>query len=264
MYQFRDKKQINQRKNLIRTIILVGIFLVLSLLGFLAWTGKIFNFIGRPIWKAENTIVEKVTDTGYLVRNKSSVFKENNILKEENATLRSSILDYQLLKSENDQLKEVLGRLPTKHDFILATIITKPNRSPYDTIFIDVGSDLGITEGMEVIALGNVPVGEISKVYSNDSLVMLYSNPGQVTEGVLSGSNASVELTGRGGGNFEMTIPLDLPSESGMMVTLPKLENEVVAIIDAVISTPTDPVKKVLLHSPANVQNLKWVQIKRN
>jgi len=31
-----------------------------------------------------------------------------------------------------------------------------------------------------------------------------------------------------------------------------------------VISSPNDPVKKILLNSPINVQSLKWVFIKRN
>ncbi len=93
---------------------------------------------------------------------------------------------------------------------------------------------------------------------------MLYSNPGQITEAVIDGSNASVEIVGRGGGNFEMTIPLDLSAESGKLIILPNTTSEVVAIVDRLISNPTDPIKKVLLRSPVNIQNLKWVQIKRD
>jgi hypothetical protein len=37
-----------------------------------------------------------------------------------------------------------------------------------------------------------------------------------------------------------------------------------IALIDETISTPTDPFKKVLLSSPVNVQNLKWVEVKKD
>jgi cell shape-determining protein MreC len=262
--QFRDKKQISRRKNIIKNAIIFALVIIIFVGGILAWSGKLFHYVGRPIWKAQNLVTNAVEDQSYLVRTKSSVFKENEALKKANADLQNSMIDYQIVKTENDQLKELLGRLPAGHTFTLSAILAKPNRSPYDTIIIDVGDDVGITEGQQVFASGDVPIGEISKVYDHDSLVMLYSNPGQVTEGMIEGSNASVELIGRGGGNFEMNVPLDLPSLPGTMVILPNTETQIIAIVDAVISVPTDPIKKVILHSPINVQSLKWVEVKRD
>lgn len=263
IHQFRDKKQIAKRKSLIRTLIFCGVFLVFSVVGALAWTGKIFTSVGRPLWKASTAITTHIENVGYVVRTKASVFKENDSLKKENADLKVSMIDYQLVKNENVELKELFGRGASKDTFILASILTRPNRSPYDTIIIDAGLDVGISEGARVYANTEVPIGEVSKVYADASLVMLYSNPGQITEAVLDGSNASVELIGRGGGNFEMTIPVDLPYENGTSVVLPGIHPLIVAITDGIISTPTDPVKKILLHSPVNIQNLKWVQIKK-
>lgn len=264
IHQLRDKKRISKRRNIIRNLSIIGVLLVLAIAGFFSWSGKLFNLIGQPIWKAENALTYTAENSKYIVRTKASVFAENEKLKQENTDLKNSMIDYQILKSENDQIKELLGRAPQKYNFTLATILTKPNRSPYDTIIIDVGSNGGITEGMQVFANGNMPIGEISKVYDKASLVMLYSNPGQITEAVMDGSNTSVELTGRGGGNFEMTIPVDLPAENGKLIVLPNATSEVLAIVDSLISSPTDPVKKVLLRSPINIQSLKWVQVKTN
>lgn len=264
MHQLRDKKYIAKRKNITRNFIIVGILLFVAITGILTWSGKIFSSIGQSIWKTQNIIIDTASDTSYLVRTKASVFNENEILKEENTNIKNQMIDYQILKSENEQLKELLGRIPLQYDFTLATILAKPNSSPYDTIIIDVGSNMNMTEGLKVYADGNMPIGEISKVYEKNSLVMLYSNPGQITDAVIDGSNASVELIGRGGGNFEMTIPLDLPSENGRLVLLPNTNSEVLAIINGLISIPTDPVKKVLLRSPVNIQSLKWVQVKTN
>ncbi len=61
-----------------------------------------------------------------------------------------------------------------------------------------------------------------------------------------------------------MTVPLDLPAERGTKVVLPSTNGtQIIAIIDSPISAPTDPVKKILLHSPINIQSLKWVQVKK-
>jgi rod shape-determining protein MreC len=263
IHQFQDKKRIIKRKKIIRNIIGFGIFVILCSLGFLFYTGKIFNNIGLPIWKTQKLVRDTASDLGYLVRTKSSVYKENENLIQENKTLINSMIDYQILKDENDQLKGLLGRTESKQSFILSNILTKPNRSLYDSIIIDVGINEGIQIGNKVYVDSKIPVGQISKVYNNTSLVSLYSNPDSVTEAVIDGSNATVSLVGRGGGNFEMTIPIDLSSEKGVLVTLPGVSSEVVAVIDGVVSSINEPVKKVILHSPVNIQNVKWVEVKK-
>ena len=233
-------------------------------LGFFSYYRGFLNFIGRPIWKTKTLVVSKLENVGYVVRTKASVYIENENLLKENADLKTSMIDYQILKSENTSLKESLGRVPLERDMVLANILTKPNYSPYDTIIVDIGDSSGIAVGDVVYSDMIIPIGEVSVVYGNSSLITLYSNPGETTEAMMDGTNTSVELTGRGGGNFEMTIPIDLPFIKGAIVYLPGFTSEVVAIMEDVISSPNDPVKKVLLSSPVNVQNLKWVFVKRN
>jgi cell shape-determining protein MreC len=264
MHQIQNKKERIRRKRIIQTIIGVVVFLLLSLSGFLLWAGKFFNYIGRPIWKAKEVVSKDISGKSYLVSTKSSLLSENQRLINENTELRNSMLGYSILKSENDQLKELMGRIPVKDKFILGTILTKPNISPYDTLIVDIGKAEGISEGDKVFANAEVPIGEVSKVYQNNSLVVLYSNPGQITEATIEGSNASVELVGRGGGNFEMTIPEGLDANVGTSVVLPNINSQIIAVVQSIISAPTDPAKKVVLKSPINIQNLKWIQIKKN
>lgn len=264
IHQFRDKKQIESRKKIIRNIIGFGLFIILSAVGLLGWSGKLFNFIGRPVWEVEKVMKNNLYDINYLFRTKASISNENHNLIEEISSLRLSMADYQILKSDLDELKATLGRIPTKDNFILGNILTKPNHSPYDTIIIDVGNDHKIMEGDLVYTNGNIPIGNIAKVYDKTSLVTLYTNPNQKTEGFINGTNASVELIGRGGGNFEMIIPIELQVENGTIVYLPGNPSEVLALVDEIISKPSDPFKKVILSSPVNVQNLKWVEVKSN
>lgn len=264
MYQFRDKKQITRRKKIIRNVIGFGLFFILSCIGVLSWTGRLFNFLGRPIWQAEKFISDNLYDSNYLLRTKASISNENHNLIEEILNIRLTMIDYQILKNENNELKELLSRVEIKKDFTLGNILTKPNHSPYDTIVIDIGSDMGILENDQVYANGNIPIGIIGKVYDKTSLVTLYTNPNQKTEGFIDGTNASVMLTGRGGGNFEMIIPAELTALKGTFIYLPGYTSEALAKIDEVISKPSDPFKKVILSSPVNIQNLKWIEVKKN
>ena len=264
IHQFLDKKQITRRRKITRNAIGFGLFLLLVFLGILSWTGNLFNFVGSPIWKVEKSINNSFNNLNYLFRTKAAITKENHNLIDDNLNIKLSMIDYQILKRENDQLKEILGHLPESKNFILGNILSKPNHSPYDTIIIDIGTSSGIKEGDSIYVNGNISIGNIGKVYNNTSLVSLYTSPGQKTEGFMDGSNASVELVGRGGGNFEMIIPIELLAEKGAIVYLPGDTSEVIALVDDIISKPSDPFKKVLLSSPVNIQNLKWVQVKKN
>lgn len=264
MHQFRDKKEIKRKKRLTRVIIILVLFLVLSFSGILGVFSKFFNYVGRPIWESKKVAVSEVNDIVYLFKNKKNLLLENEKIKEENSNLKIRMIDYQILKDENNKLKELLGRIPSKHNFILGSILSKPNNSPYDTLVIDIGENDDIQEGLMVYINGNVPIGIIDKVYPKTALVLLYSNPGKVTDGVIEGSNINVSLTGRGGGNFEMSIPFEIVVSNGTMITLPDIESEVLAIVEEDISNPTDPIKKIILRSPVNIQNEKWVEVKKN
>lgn len=263
MHQFLDKKQIVRRKKIIKNVIIFGTFFVLVILGIFSLTGQLFNFIGRPILETKQSIINGFTDIGYLFNTKEYLLNENRRLTEENSGIRLQMIDYQILKDENIDLKEMLGRNNLEDNFILGNILTKPSSSPYDTIIIDIGENDGVEINNVVYVNGDIPVGSITKLYEKTSLVSLFTNPGQKTEGFINGLNASVELTGRGGGNFEMIIPIELQVENGTIIYLPGLTSHVVALVDDVISAPTDPFKKVLLSSPVNIQNLKWVEVRK-
>lgn len=262
-YQFRDKKSIERKRRLIKGAIISFVILVLFLTGVVSVSGGVFNFLGKPIWRARNTAVDAVASSTYIVRTKKSVFNENEELNRRLIEQNLAMTDYQILKSDNQELKSLLGRIPKNHSFVLGNVLVRPSQSPYDTLIIDVGTDSGIKEGDKVFANAQIPIGYVSHVYVDSALVSLYSNPSETTEVMISGSNASVELVGRGGGNFEMSVPIELDSSRGTMVLLPGSSSMVIAVIEDVISNPTDPVKRVILRSPVNVQQLKWVQVEK-
>ena len=78
-----------------------------------------------------------------------------------------------------------------------------------------MGVKNGIVSGQKVFALGNVPIGRVAEVYPDTSKIILYSNPGEKTEVVISGKDTFMQIVGRGGGNFEMILPRDFIFRKG-------------------------------------------------
>lgn len=262
-YQSQDKKQIKKGKQIIYTVIGFVFFVFIFVSGIVSWSGGFFHFIGRPLWKTENTLIDSADSISYIVRSKSSVFSENESLKKENADLNTQMIDYNLLKSENENLKGLFNRVPANQTLMLSAVLSKPNRSPYDTLVIDIGNDNGVVEGSQVFANGDIPIGQIESVHNKTSVVTLYSSPSYNLDAELSNTNNTIVLIGRGGGNFEMSIPVELNVQKGDLAVLPGLHSSPVAIVQDIISSPTDPLKKVLLQSPVNIQELKWVEVER-
>ena len=241
----------------------VVIFL-LSILGIFSNLGGALHRLGLPVWKTQNAISNTVENSAYIVRTKKSVFKENEDLRLRNLALESKMLDYNLLAKENEDLRFLLGRAGESKNFILGTIIAKPNKSFYDTLVLDAGLDHGVREGNIVYAQSEFPIGRISVVYDRTSVVTLFSSSDVTLNAQIEGLNTSVELVGRGGNNFEMDVPHELDVPTGTFVVAPFVNSSIVAIVVDVVSDPHDPVKKILLRSPVNVQDLKWVEILKN
>ncbi len=263
MTYLHDRNKDRKKKQFIVGLFVVIIFIILSATGVVSKTAGFFQIVSKPFWKVENGINNATENLGYLVSTKSSVYNKNLLLKDKNRELEAKMVELNGLLSENAELKGALGRVDPKDDFLLATILVKPNRSMYDTVVIDVGADNNLIRGMEVFAKGDVPVGTISEVYSHTSLVKLYSTPGEVTDAEVQGSNSNVQLIGRGGGNFEMLVPVDLVIPEGTNVILPYIKMKVVAIVVDSISAKQDPLRKIILKSPVNIQEERWLEIKK-
>jgi cell shape-determining protein MreC len=189
------------------------------------------------------------------------LYEQNQTLLAQLNQEEARISNYNSLLAENENLKESLKRKDEKITMILSAILSKPNKSPYDTLVIDVGVNKGIEVGDTVFAEGNISIGRISEVYGSSSKVVLFSNPEEKTQGIVSGKNIFMDLVGRGGGNFEMILPRDLVLQKGVQVTMPGIHPYLLAVVESIISDPRDPFTKALLVSPVNIQSLKFVEV---
>jgi cell shape-determining protein MreC len=256
-----DKK--TQQKKVFKIALGVILFFILFYFRAGVWSGfsTLSHTVFRPVLIGGNNIGEKFTNLqGYFI-SKNSLYLENQKLQSQIVESEADRANYTAVVAENESLKEILGRKPEQIVMTLATILAKPNQSPYDTLIIDVGIKQDIKIGDLVFALGYVPLGRIAEVYANSAKVILFSSAGEKTTATIAEKNIAMELVGRGGGNFEMNIPRDLTLAQGNEVVLPGINPAILAVVEAIISDPRDPFTKALLRSPINVQAIKFVQV---
>lgn len=228
-------------------------------------TGNLF----RPVLVLGNNVGEKFTNTISYFISKNSLYLENENLQIKLEEDKIKMLNYDALLKENYDLKEILGRKKENTNMVLAVILSKPNQSIYSTLTIDVGIEQGIKIGDMVFALGYVPIGRISDVYQNSSKVILFSSAGEKNQGIISSEFSGlredifVEVVGRGGGNFETILPRDFVFKKGDQVIWPGFNPYVFALIENTISDLRNPFAKTLLTSPVNIQNLKFVEVRK-
>ncbi|MFA5936754.1 MAG: rod shape-determining protein MreC [Candidatus Paceibacterota bacterium] len=221
------------------------------------------HLVFRPVLILGNNISGKLSNVGAYFYSKKSLLIENENLNLKLNEQSAKIANYNSILDENLKIKEILGRSSENKITVLGSILSKPNQSPYDTLIIDVGEKNKIEVGQRVFAIGNIPIGRIAEVYLNSSKVILFSNPGEKTEVVVSGQNAFMQVVGRGGGNFEMTLPRDFILEKGTEIVLPGINTYVLGIVETIISDPRDSFQKALLVSPVNIAELKFVEVEK-
>ena len=217
----------------------------------------------RPVFILGNNISLRMDNISSNFASKKSLNIENQNLKDIKASLESELTNYKTLEEENISLKEILGRVSVNEDFILGTILAKPFTTLFDTLFIDIGSEQGLEIGDLVFAYGNIPIGKISNTEKNTSTVTLFTNAGEKTSGIISSQNIYIDLVGRGGNNFEIILPRDLILTKGEDIVLSGIHPYVLAKVEGIISDDRESYQKALLISPVNIQELKFVQVRK-
>ena len=256
--------------------IILAVFVLLFLFFFRASIFNGFSFVAevvfRPVLFLGRNTGEEISNLGAIFHSRKSLLLENENLKSQMLESQTDRANYASVVDENNQMKEILGRKDLNVNMVLAGILAKPNRSPYDTLLIDAGIGQGIISGQRVFALGHsptgevsgsVPIGSVAEAYSNSSKVILFSNPGEKTEVIITGKNISLQAVGRGGGNFEIILPRDFVLDIGTQVVLLGINAYVLGTVQNIISDPRDAFQKALLSSPVNIQELKFVEIEK-
>jgi cell shape-determining protein MreC len=238
-------------------------FLTVIILIFLFLTspGKnVLKILAMPFWKVSSSIKNSFINNIKLLESKRSLIEANEVLSEEILMKDKDLRFASILKSENEELKKISQNNKFKN-IIISSIISRPTKTPYDTLIIDSGSQSGIKIGDLVLIDGNVFIGTIYEVSDYFSKVRLYSSPGEKTDVLIGESKIQKEAFGIGSGNFKVEFPKDQEVKEGDSVVIPSINSNIFGVVEKIEQKSVDSFKTVLFKSPINIQEIRFVEV---
>lgn len=255
------KRRKNKSKN--RKIVLALVFVVII---------GVFNYfhinpfsriavaVSTPVWLSENTISQRITTFTELLKSKRTLLEENESLKQTIESEKHLVLSNKLLEEENQTLRHLLGR-NDEEEVLLASVLSRPYATPYDTIVVDVGTEDGVHVGDSVLAYGDFAVGYVSKVFPNTAQITFYSSPGERTRVFIGEERIVGDAEGRGAGNFVAQLPRDAEITEGDIVVTAYGDPQVFATVEAISRNETDAFQLVRFVNPINIFSIGYVEI---
>ncbi|KKR45193.1 MAG: hypothetical protein A2W58_01930 [Candidatus Zambryskibacteria bacterium RIFCSPHIGHO2_02_38_10.5] len=247
-----------------KTIIVVSVFILLSLLAYLFPNilRNVSHGISRPLWSVSSTLSKSFTKIKNFFVLKTTLINQNLTLIDEISALKLKEIDYDILLKENEDLKNQFGRV-SQSKRIIAAILSKPPRSPYDTLVIDAGERDAIGLGDKVYLSDTILIGIITSITPESSLVKLFSTSDYKQEAILFRTGTSFELVGRGGANLELLVPKDTDIIWGDIFMYPGLSTSVIASVYYIDTNSQSSFKTIYLRIPGNVFSTRFVFVEK-
>jgi len=248
----------NGKKSYIFYVVAVIFFILIFSI---SWTRNLLFSVGSPLWSIENGVTSFFANNISVLDSKTNLIKENDFLKQQVSTNNQEQALSVLLKKENEDLKNILGRSTSNQKLLLADILVKPYLSAYDTLIIDVGARDGVDVGDKVVVNGDTYIGYILEVYDNTSKVVLYSSPGEKVNVLIGDNNIEKEAIGMGGGNFQVEVPREIGINEGDTIVMPSISANIFGVVEKISYKESDSVQNVLFKNPINIAELKLVEV---
>ncbi|MFV0402090.1 MAG: rod shape-determining protein MreC [Oscillospiraceae bacterium] len=121
--------------------------------------------ITRPFQQLSSGISDAVSDFFQQRVNVDAVYEENIRLREENAELRGQLTDYNTVKYENEQFREMIGAVGERDDLTIlpAAVISRDSANRFYSFGIDKGTVHGVSYRDPVMTADGL-VGYVSEV----------------------------------------------------------------------------------------------------
>jgi rod shape-determining protein MreC len=172
----------------------------------------------------------------------------------------------QMLRSENAELKELLGRRTSEDDSkVLSVVIMRPPKTPYDSLMIDTGEDQGIVLGDRVYAENDYLIGYVDEVRDKTSIVKLFSTPGERIDVVIGvgSTTANVVAEGHGSGNFYIKAPKNIEVKELDPVVVPGTYSYILGSLEKIESSEGEAFTHLYFKLPVNLNSLKYVNVQK-
>lgn len=235
-YHRLDKKPKRRGFGITQTFICIVIILVLSGIGFF-FSDSISNAyysLRRMVFPQDASVISATAENAYIIA----------------------------LQSENNALKELFNRSVDKEQMTLAAVLVRPPQTPYDSIVIDAGNNMGLIVGDIVYADMNYAIGKVSSVSEKTSVVTLFSSSGQKASVLIGTSTTAVMAEGRGGSNFYIKVPRNVEILIGDPIVWPDIQTILLGAVEVVDKGDGDAYSHIYFKSPVNINTLRYVQFK--
>ncbi|HVV39134.1 MAG TPA: rod shape-determining protein MreC [Candidatus Paceibacterota bacterium] len=248
---------------IIAVVLFVIVFLIVTLLRDPV-SGLLWRVAG-PLSGVRNSAVAATSIFFSGFSSQSSLAAENAALRAELASSSILLLDRTMLYTENLDLKSRLNRNPG-FSSTLATVISRPPATPYDTLMLDIGSQHGVVVGDLVAAGGSVYIGTITQVYPTTARALLFSAPGETYQATLAGTSTHavipVSVSGQGGGGLTAQVPAGTAVKVGDRVQFPSIIPQFIASVVSIESKEADSFKTIYMQLPVNPLELQFVEVR--
>lgn len=255
-----DNQKKKQQWSRTKIVVAVLSVVVVTVLAIFVIAPALKNLSRGPVWLAEQSRIAAENAVS-MAAPKKKIFLELQKMKEQEAAYQAQVLELQQLRDENAQLRTQASYMQGGNSKQTVQVIGKPNRSLFNTIIIDAGSDQGIREGQLVTSEHNLGIGTVASVSQKTAAVELFGGPQFAGDVFLTNKNITVPATGKGSGNFEIHIPREVTVSDGDLLAFPQNPGIIVGVVKSIIFDARDPFQTVLARAPVNVQELRFVQV---
>ena len=192
-----------------------------------------------PLHSIQTWVAQSSGSFPYYLRDRSVLLQEIQDLKDLNAAQSGERFTIELLSKENQQLRSLLG--DTQEGRIVAGVIGRPNKLPYDVLVLDKGLQDGVVEGAPVFIGAQSVIGVVQKTFQKSSVVELITSPGFTASVYIVGPDIYTTATGVGGGQLRVGVPQGVTLQEGDLVIVPSASTGVYGKISVIDSVPTRP-----------------------
>ena len=164
------------------------VFILALLIGVMLYSAKnsgsesgasFFGTVFEPVQKFSTNVSNKVQSGLDMLVNAKDYYEDNQKLKKQLNEYYKKVVDYEKLKEENQQLREVMGLKEDFPDFEFSppcSVISRTTNDPFGSFVIDKGTSDGISQYDPVITEDGL-VGIVTKVSKTYSRVQTILSP---------------------------------------------------------------------------------------
>lgn len=268
----------NKKNGLVGNIIIVGILILLVIItnGNINKFSKVENIFTKIVTPIQNGLVylkNKVANNSSFFENIDNLKEENEKLKNQNQELTRQLNELQLIKSENEVLREYvnLAEKYSEYKTVGAYIINKNISNLSDVFVINVGTNQGVTANMAVIAEEGL-VGYVISATKTSAKVQPIIDVASSVSGVMVSSRSNVIVNGQVDSDKELKVNTlqaqdellvgDTIETSGLGGIYPK--GILIGTIKEIIETKNVTEKYAILETKVDFRKLEYVLVIKN